>query len=171
MCPQQLVLLTAWSCVHVCVCMRACVRACVRACACVCHHHCLYDVLVIYWERWESERVTLARLRLMWGDTVSMSDRVCHRQLEWLGHVARMENVPPPMRLLILSLPFPRPACGPRLWWKDIVSRHLPDCGCRGWFGLSRDRNRWRREVVSCVLDAEPRIERVTCPVFHQSFR
>ena len=107
----------------------------------------------------------------MWGDTVSISDRVRHCQLEWLGHVARMEDARLPRRLLFSSLPLPRPACGPRLRWKHVVSRHLVACGCRDWFGLSTDRNRWRREVVSYIPDAEPQIEPVMCPICHRSFR
>ena len=116
-------------------------------------------MLVLSWERRKSERITPAQLRLMWGDTVSISDRVRHRQLEWLGHAARMEDARLPKRLLSSSLPFPRPAYGPPLRWKDVVSRHLAACGCHDWFGLSRDCNRWRREVVLCIPDAEPQIE------------
>ena len=57
------------------------------------------------------------------------------------------------------------------LQWKDVVSRHLAACGCYDWSGLSRDRNCWRREVVPCVPDTEPRIEPVLCPLCHRSFR
>ena len=92
------------------------------------HHQCLYDTLVLSRKRRKSERITHAQLRLMLGDTISISDRVRHCQLEWLGHVVRMEDARLPKRLLFSSLPFPRPACGPHLLWKDVVSRHLVAC-------------------------------------------
>ena len=42
------------------------------------HHQCLCDMLVLSWERWKSDRVTSARLRSMWSDTVSIT--YCVRQ-------------------------------------------------------------------------------------------
>lgn len=116
-------------------------------------------------------RITSLQLRSMWGDPVSISDRVRHRQLQWLGHVARMDVARLPKRILFSSLPFTRPACGPRLRWKDVVSRLLSACGCRGWFGLTGDRHRWREEVVCFSPSADPVPKLVVCPTCLRSFR
>ena len=132
------------------------------------HHQYLCDMLIISWERRKSDRITSPRLRLMWGDTASISYHVRHHQLEWLTHVARMEDARLPKHLLFSSMPFPRLACGPHLLWKDVISHHCAGCGCRDWFELQG--NCWQREVVSCILDAELRIELVMCPLCHQLF-
>ena len=67
--------------------------------------------------------LTSARRRSRFGDEKSVAEKVRSRQLEWLGHVARIPDNCMPKHLLIAALPAVRPACGPRLgkrWLIDI---------------------------------------------------
>ena len=85
------------------------------------HHRCLRAILRV--TRWDQQlhHVTNKGLRECWGDVGLMSDQVRSRRLQWLGHVARMDNERLPKQLLFGWLPQTRPAEGPRLWWKDRV--------------------------------------------------
>ena len=135
------------------------------------HNQCLRTILGVSWERQKLERITSAQLWDVWGDTVSVSDRVPSRQLEWLGHIARMPESRLPKRILFARLPHPHPACGPRLRWKDLMARYLETCGCREWYRAAEDRRRWREEVVQSSPPVAPVVCSVVCAGCQRLFR
>ena len=133
------------------------------------HHQCLCDILILSWEQRKSDRITYARLRLMWGDFVRISDRVHLHQREWLDHVAINGDDRLPKRLLFSSLPFPHPAFESGLrWMLCCVILLLVDAVIGS--GLRGTTICWRQEVVLCIPDTEPQIEPVPCPLCHRLF-
>ena len=88
------------------------------------HHQCLRIILKILTEEQKCTRLTSAQLRSRFGDEKSVAEKVRSRQLEWLGHVARMPDNRMPKCLLFAALPAVRPACrhdfGGRTWLIDI---------------------------------------------------
>lgn len=65
------------------------------------------------------------------------------RRLEWLGHVARMENNRTPKALLD-ALPVGRRKVGrPKLRWLDDVQADLTRVGVRRWRTRALDRSDW----------------------------
>ena len=49
------------------------------------------------------------------------------RRLEWLGHLARIDDDRLPNFALFSRLPQTRPRCGPRKRWRDVVRKDLKD--------------------------------------------
>ena len=70
-------------------------------------------------QQWE-EQITSRQVREFWGDSLLLSVRLQHRQLEWLGHIARMPHERYPLQLLIGRLPQPKHFCGPHHRCKDV---------------------------------------------------
>ena len=56
------------------------------------HHRCLRAVLGISnRQQWE-QRISSATVRERWGDVETITTKLMHRRLEWLGHLARMPD-------------------------------------------------------------------------------
>ena len=135
------------------------------------HHQCQRIILKISTEEQKCTRLTSAQLRSQFGDEKSVAEKVRSRQLEWLGHVARMPDNGIPKHLLFAALPAVRPAYGPRLRWKDVAHRHLSAAGhAKDWFKLAVDRRCWREEIVN--IGIPPSLtDSVICEVCSRSFR
>lgn len=69
----------------------------------------------------------MAELRRRWGDEDTTVDKVQKRRLEWLGHLARMEDYRLPKSVLFGCLPQSRPKCGPKLRWRDVIRSDLQE--------------------------------------------
>ena len=54
---------------------------------------------------------------------------VARRRLQWLGHIARMDDHRLPKAVLFSWLHTPRPAHGPRRRWRDVVRDDLKAFG------------------------------------------
>ena len=54
-----------------------------------------------------------------------ITDKIRMRRLEWLGHLARMSDDRLPKSVLFGWLPEPRPRCGPRKRWRDVVQQDI----------------------------------------------
>ena len=89
------------------------------------HHRCIRTILGISNRQQWSERITMAEVRRRWGDEETVSEKVQKRRLEWLGHLARMPDHRLPKVMLFSWLPQPRPRCGPRKRWRDVVRKDL----------------------------------------------
>jgi hypothetical protein len=76
------------------------------------------------------------------------------RRMRWAGHVARMGENRNAYRLLVGKPEGKRPLGRPRCRWVDNIRMDLEDVGwCDvDWFGLAKDRNRWRA-LVNSVLN------------------
>ena len=56
------------------------------------HMRCIRSILGITRARAWAEHISNAVLLALWGDTETIEEKLAHRRLEWLGHVARMED-------------------------------------------------------------------------------
>ena len=91
------------------------------------HNWCIRIFLgVSNWQQW-SQRITMAELRRRWGDEDTTADKVHKRRLEWLGHLARMEDHRRPKFVLFGCFPPSRPRCGPKLRWRDVIRSDLKE--------------------------------------------
>ena len=75
----------------------------------------------------------------------SLEVMIIYRRLQWLGHVARMDDSCLPKQLLFGLLPHPRPAHGVKLRWRDKVRRDLKTFRINEstWYALAHDRQSW----------------------------
>ena len=85
------------------------------------HHRCIRIILgITSMQQWE-QRITSAMTWEQWEDMESVAMKVTKRQLEWLGHVARMDEDRMPKQMLFGWLPQTRPQGGPRRRWRDVI--------------------------------------------------
>jgi hypothetical protein len=68
------------------------------------------------------------------------------RQLEWAGHVIRMEEeTKKKKKFLNRNFHTTRPVGRPRTRWTDVVQRDAPQLlGIRGWRRRAANRDEWR---------------------------
>jgi hypothetical protein len=76
------------------------------------------------------------------------------RKMRWVGHVARMGENRNTFRLLVGKPEGKRPLGRSRHRWVDNIKMDLREVGWGDvdWFGLAKDRNRWRA-LVNSVLN------------------
>ena len=111
------------------------------------HHRCIRIILGISNRQQWSERITMMEIRRRWGDTELATDKIRVKRLEWLGHLARMPDERLPKSVLFGWLPEPRPRCGPRKRWRDVLRQDLKfiDVAETDWYRESRtSRAEWR---------------------------
>ncbi len=89
------------------------------------HNMCLRRILNICRAQQRVGRITSSQVRSMFGTEESMEELIAAKRLQWLGHVARMEEERLPKRLLFGWLPQHRPAHGTKMRWRDKVRRDL----------------------------------------------
>ena len=146
------------------------------------HHRCVRTILGISNRQQWSERITMQEVRRRWGDEELVAKKVRKSRLEWLGHVARMPNHRLPKTMLFGWLPQPRPRCGPRKRWRDVVCKDLKEVGLEedewyreatrsraGWRAMYRNRLELNRE--SKTVEASVAVRDVVCEVCARKFR
>ena len=69
--------------------------------------------------------ISSRQVRERWGDLETVSTKVQQRQLEWLGHLARMSDNRMPKIALFSWLTTPRPCWGPKRRWRDVIKKDL----------------------------------------------
>ena len=113
------------------------------------HHRCIRCILGISNKQQWDERITMAKVRERWGDKELVDEKIQKKRLEWLGHLAHMQDHCLPKSVQFGWLPQPRP--GPRRRWRD-VNLQQSDIKDDEWFKAataSRDGRRTRfREGV-----------------------
>ena len=131
------------------------------------HMRCIHSILGITRARAWAEHISNAELLALWGDTDTIEEQLAHRRLEWLGHVARMEDSRMPRQVLFGTFLQCRPAHRPRKRWKDGVVRDLRSCDLlASWFDLAREsRSAWRN-MYSSVACNQHRMQPVECFVY-----
>ena len=109
------------------------------------HHRCVRTVLGITNRRQWEEHISSAMVREQWGDVETIETKLVKRRLEWLGHIARMQEHRLPKLCLFGWLPRTRPCGGPRRRWRDLVKRDLRavEIGDE-WYSVAQDRGKWR---------------------------
>lgn len=71
----------------------------------------------------------------------TIEEVLIERWLQWLGHLARMENTKMPKQVLFGCLKKARPFHGVRLRWKDRVKKDM--ALNTHWFDRAQDRKTW----------------------------
>eukprot|EP00117_Sycon_ciliatum_P028828 scpid28718/ scgid23083/ Putative uncharacterized transposon-derived protein F52C9.6 len=134
-------------------------------------------VLGISRARQMDEHVTTLQVRQWWGDMEQVSDKVRRRRLQWLGHLARMDDRIP-RQLLFGALPSKRPPHGPRKRWKDPIKHDLTavSIGMNEWLETADDRSEWRTRcqdgVYSVVCSRiQPAVKPHLCMVCKTPFQ
>ena len=82
-------------------------------------------------------------------------EKVRKNRLEWLGQLARMPEYRLPKSTVFSWLPQPRPRCGPRTRWRDVVRKDLKDIGVKedDWYEeATRSRAGWKAVYCSRLL-------------------
>ena len=127
--------------VQVCVCVRISVF----------HMRCVRSILGITCHRCWDDHISNNQLLEWWGDSETIVTKVQHRRLEWLGHVARMDDVRLAKQLLFGTLPSRRPAHGPHRRWKDCAVKDLRSRDLEAdWYRVACDsRPDWRLAYTS----------------------
>ena len=71
---------------------------------------------------------------------------ITHRQLRWLGHVARMPPQRLPRKLLTCWVPSARPVGRPLMTYAETVRKALCTAGIElgSWYEMAQDRSLWR---------------------------
>ena len=145
------------------------------------HHRCIRIILGISNRKQWTEHITMAEVRRRWGYVEMVAEKVRKRRLEWLGHVARMQDHRLPKSALFGWLPQPRPRCGPRKRWRDVVRKDLKDIEVEEseWYEEARKsragwRALYRAGLESCRetqgTQASVVVRDVVCEVCSRSF-
>ncbi|XP_054086050.1 putative uncharacterized transposon-derived protein F52C9.6 isoform X2 [Zeugodacus cucurbitae] len=99
-----------------------------------------------YRRRWNDELYDLY-------DDIDIVQRIKRQRLRWLGHVVRMEENTPALKVFDAV-----PAGGsrgrgrPPLRWKDQVQSDLASLGVSSWRQKAKRRNEWRALVDSAII-------------------
>ena len=115
----------------------------------------------------------MAEVRRRWGDEETAADKVKKRRLEWLGHLARIPDNRIPKATLFSWLPEPRPTCGPKKRWRDVMRKDLKDIGVseEKWFVEAlRSRAGWR-VLYRVGVDSYRERQTISAPINSSSQR
>ena len=84
-------------------------------------------------------------VREQWGDVETIETKLVKSRLEWLGHLARMQDHRLPKIGLFGWLPQARPCGGPRRRWRDLVKRDMKAVGIGdgSWCSAVQYRGKW----------------------------
>ena len=100
---------------------------------------------------------------------------ILRRRLQWLGHVARMDDTRLPKQFLFCWLTLSRPPHGPRKRWRDAVRDDLQSIHLyTGWYSLAADRLCWFSSVTEAVEKSHcssPSPRLFSCSECHRIFR
>ena len=112
----------------------------------------------------------------MWGDPETITDKLIKRRLEWLGHLARMEDYRIPKRTLFGWLPQKRPPGGPRKRWRDVVKADLKMIGVLDtWYTSALHGRNWDRLYTEGIQSsqrlAREALPTVQCMICGRTFR
>ena len=115
-------------------------------CFSVFYMRCVRSILGVSSQRWWSEHISNAQLFQWLIDSETIASKLRHRHLEWLGHVARLEDIRLLKQILFGTQLSRRPAHGPRRRWKDCTVKDLRTRGLEAdWFKVACDsRSDWR---------------------------
>ena len=131
------------------------------------HHKYIRIILGISNRQQCSQHITMAEVRRRWGDTMTVTCRVKLKRLELLGHLVMMSNSRLLKRVFFGWFPQPRPRCGARRRWKDVIKKdlvHIVDKD--NWYETARSRTVWRS---MCIDDVEDEVMYVHRPLVNQT--
>ena len=117
---------------------------------------------------WE-QHLSMSTIFQAWNgpNTRNIDTRLGQRCLEWLGHVCQMPEHRSKRKWLFGSLLSRRPACGPRLRWRDLGRRNVRDNAC---YPINQVQPEWRQFYTAQCDDAKPP-KHINCEICGRSFR
>ena len=102
----------------------------------------------------------------------------------WLGHLARMSDNRIPKLALFGWLPQPRPRCGPRRRWRDVIRKDLKviEIDEREWYTEATSRGGWKavcrtglenhaETLAAARTTVETRQVPIECEICSRTFR
>ena len=137
------------------------------------HFRCIRSILGITRQAVWSDRITNTQVLAIWNDTKQgdIPTRLLRRRMEWLGHVARMDDDRTPRQLLFGSLLPTRPACGPRKRSRDAVRTDIRHLHLEGdWFDTAQQQGEWRTAFRTASPPQPASRERIQCSICNRSF-
>ena len=122
---------------------------------------------------WE-QHLSMSTIFQAWNgpNTRDIGTRLKQSRSEWLSHVCRMPEHRSPRKWLFGSLSSRRPACGPRLRWRDLARRDLGRRNVRdnAWYPITQVRPEWRQFYTAQCDDEKPP-KHINCEICGCSFR
>ena len=113
------------------------------------HHQCMRTIVGISRRQQWDDRVTSATLVQALKIDCDIGDIIHEHHLRWLGHIARMEDMRLPKRVMFGKLPATRPRHGPRKRWRGVIMEDLdhlaPPVPADKWYTTAQDRPAWRK--------------------------
>ena len=91
------------------------------------HHRCIRTILGISNQQQWAQHITSESVRQQWSDSEMVTEKISKRQLDWLGHLARMPDERIPKISLFSWMPEPHPRGGPRKRWRDVIHTELKE--------------------------------------------
>ena len=134
------------------------------------HHQCLRVILGVSRKDQQFLSIPNVELRRRYGDPEPLSSTIRCRRLEWIGHLARMEDNRIQKQLLFGWLGKARPPEGPRLRWKDRVHADLRQLEVQTWYQAAQDRQEWR-VICHTLPPDDPQQPGKVCNECHRSFK
>ena len=128
-------------------------------------HSCCFKYISYSRTRQWEERLTMAPLHHICARE-SISSMIIRQRLQWLGHMARMDEAFLPKIILFSWLPLIRPACSPHRRWRSVVHHD--------WYGLAENQPEWIQFVSNAVMESENNQSRVlayVCQECNRQFR
>ena len=97
----------------------------------------------------------LFRGNTRWGDVDTVTTKLTKRRLEWLGHLARMQDQRIPKITLFSWLPQSRPPGGPRRRWRDLVKKDIKAAGIaeNTWYKDALHREKWHQAYNESITE------------------
>ena len=119
------------------------------------HQRCIRTALgITNKQQWE-KRISSEEIREKWGDVDTVTTKLTKRRLEWLGHLARMQDQRIPKITLFSWLPQSRPPGGPRRRWRDLVKKDIKDAGIaeNTWYKEALHREKWHQAYNESITE------------------
>ena len=109
------------------------------------HHCCLRSVMGISRTQQIVQHISNEEVQEWFDMRIPLAEMIACRRLQWLGHIARMDDLRLPKQFLFGWLPEPRPAHGVKLRWRDKVRWDLKSFSIeeKTWYALAQDRQGW----------------------------
>ncbi len=141
------------------------------------HHRCIRTILGITNKQQWTQYITMSEIRSRWGDANTAAEMVTKRRL---GHQVCMPDHRIPKSALFGWLIQPRPRCGPRRRWRDVIKKDLVNesvwyeeaCRSRpGWRAMYRLGLEKSVELRATAQDSEQAAREVVCEEYLRIFR
>ena len=119
------------------------------------HQSCIRTTLGITNKQQREKRISSEEIRQNWGDVDTITTKLTKRHLEWLGHLARMQDQRISKITLFSWLPQSRPPGGPRRRWRDLMKKDIKAAGIpeNTWYKEALHREKWHQAYNKSITE------------------